>query len=101
MHRGQVYYRQADNWLNLEGVILEDDGTKWSPVADQTQDPDLVETGGWARHGDYLGPSVFNELKAFLGVLKAARRVRRWPSGSRGARKLVKGANSAYTRAFH
>ncbi|MGB2822913.1 MAG: DUF2793 domain-containing protein, partial [Phycisphaerae bacterium] len=65
MHRGQIYYRQTDNWLNLEGVICEHDGTKWAPAADQTQAPDLVETGGWARHGDYLGPWIFNELKAF------------------------------------
>jgi len=75
MYIGRDHLRTADDWANLSGKLMEHDGTAWQLAADQAARPDLVTTHGRARHGDFIGPWVFNELHAAIGLLKKTRHV--------------------------
>jgi hypothetical protein len=61
-------------WSKLDGMVVEHDGNVWHLAEDQTQQPDLLTANGRARHGDYVGPWVFNELAEFLNRLRAVTR---------------------------
>lgn len=51
----------ADYW--------EHDGASWAAADDQTSPPDTVTDYGHAEVGDYVGPWLFNELRACLDLL--------------------------------
>ena len=54
---------------HIIGDLYDHNGAAWSLSGDQASDPDLVTDYGPAADGDYLGPWIFNELRAALDLL--------------------------------
>ena len=67
--------RNARAWITYGGewhpvaALYEHDGAKWALDSDQTGEPDLVTEYGPAQAGDYVGPWIWNELRAALDEL--------------------------------
>jgi hypothetical protein len=59
---------EGTTWHRV-GDLYEYDGSGWVRSDDQDSPPDLVTAAGQARAGDYMGPWIWNELKAALQLL--------------------------------
>jgi hypothetical protein len=56
----------------LEGgkTVYAHDGSSWVVAADQTAGPDVITDYGEIEPGDYIGPHIWNELKAVCEVYR-------------------------------
>ncbi|MCD4824006.1 MAG: DUF2793 domain-containing protein [Phycisphaerae bacterium] len=64
------YISTGGAWQQVAATVFQHDGTAWQPCTTVDAEPDSVTDYGRGQAGDYIGPWIFNELKAGCDVIK-------------------------------
>lgn len=80
------------------GRIYRHDGQSWVVHDNQSVDPDIITTHGFAHSGDYFGPWIFNELQSAVQALSELAVYSPGPYGYRTSRSISVSGTSSWSQ---